>query len=108
MCFLFRFHISYINTCTGAGVKRYYGHGGAQAGKEPVKWTPQERMEKVMSENSKPLTHKVPEFARLMDVAVATVYSQVAKGAIPHIRIGKAIRIPCRVSEKLLEEAEGK
>ncbi len=61
-----------------------------------------------MSENSEPLTHKVPEVAELLDVARSTVYAGVATGEIPSIRIGDAIRIPRWYSKKLLEEAGSK
>ncbi len=61
-----------------------------------------------MSEKTKPLADTVPQFAEKWGLARTTVYDQCAKGLIPHIRLGTAIRIPHRVSEKLLEEAESK
>ena len=61
-----------------------------------------------MSENSEPLVDTVPEYAKDMKLAVSTVYAAVARGEIPSVRVGTAIRIPRRHKKKQLEEADGK
>ncbi len=61
-----------------------------------------------MPENVEALTDTVPEFARDMKLAVSTVYAAIQRGEIPCVRIGRAVRVPRRFKEKLLDEAEGK
>ncbi len=59
----------------------------------------QKNMDKPKNE---PLTETVEEFANALGVAESTVYAQIAKGTIEAIRIGRSVRIPRRVREKLL------
>lgn len=37
---------------------------------------------------------RVPEVAAWMDANVSTVYGAIASGALPHVRLGRLVRVP--------------
>lgn len=41
----------------------------------------------------------VEEYAERLNVSPYTVYREIKKGTIPHVRVGKAIRIPLSALE---------
>ena len=51
---------------------------------------------RIMSEQSNDgaLLLKVPDAARLLNISRDHCYELVARGEIPHIRLGRAIRVP--------------
>ena len=61
-----------------------------------------------MPETSETLTVTVPEFAKAVGMAETTVYAAIARGEIVAIRIGRAVRVPRRVLQELLEPQESK
>ena len=46
----------------------------------------------------------VPEAAERLRIGTNLAYELVARGEIPHIRIGRPIRIPVRVFERWIDE----
>ncbi len=47
-----------------------------------------------MSGNDYALLLKVPAAARLLDISKDHCYELIARGEIPHIRLGRVIRVP--------------
>ncbi len=58
-----------------------------------------------MSE-TEPLTMKVREFAEATDTAPSTVYAAIARGDLPAMWIGKSVRLPRWLLNKLREPQE--
>ncbi len=54
-----------------------------------------------MTDTTEPLTIKVPEYAKAADVSKSAVYEAIARGELPAIRIGRAVRLPRWLLEKL-------
>jgi excisionase family DNA binding protein len=58
----------------------------------------------TLSDNpTQPLTVTVEEFARDGRFAESTVYSAISRGEIQVVRVGRAIRIPRRERDRLLQ-----
>lgn len=47
---------------------------------------------------------RVPEAARMLEIGASTLYQMVLAGEIPHVRFGRAVRIPRAALERWLEE----
>ena len=54
-----------------------------------------------MTDTTEPLTIKVPEYAKATDVSKSAVYEAIARGELPAIRIGRAVRLPRWLLQKL-------
>lgn len=52
-----------------------------------------------------PKTYTINEFAEELKIHHGTVRRMIADGTIPHIRLGRAIRIPGTALDKLLDKA---
>jgi excisionase family DNA binding protein len=52
-----------------------------------------------------PLVLTVPEAAGLLSVGRNHIYSLIADGRLPAIRLGRAIRVPRRAVEQLIADA---
>ena len=59
-----------------------------------------------MSETAEPLTVTVPEYAQAAVVGRSTVYAAVARGELPAIWVGKSVRLPRWLLNKLKEPQE--
>jgi excisionase family DNA binding protein len=49
------------------------------------------------------LAIRVDEAARLLGLSRAMVYQMVARGELPHVRVGRAVIIPVKALEEWLE-----
>ena len=54
-----------------------------------------------MSDTAEPLTIRVPEYAEAADVSKSAVYEAIARGELPAIRVGRAVRLPRWLLNKL-------
>jgi excisionase family DNA binding protein len=55
-----------------------------------------------MKERPGSLTYSVPEGARKIGVSDNTMYEAIKRNEIPHIRIGKCVRIPKAALDRML------
>jgi excisionase family DNA binding protein len=53
-----------------------------------------------------PATYSIEEAARILGVGRTAAYDAARRGEIPSIRIGRAVRVPRRALERLLDAAE--
>lgn len=58
-----------------------------------------------MAEKVERLVYGVAEAAALLGLSKSGVYEAVAQGTLPHIRIGRSVRVPKAAIERILEEA---
>ena len=59
-----------------------------------------------MSENQRPLTVTVPEYAEATGFGESTVYAAIARGELPVVRAGRAVRLPRWLLDQLREPAK--
>ncbi len=58
----------------------------------------------AMSDTTEPpLAIEVPEYAKAADVSKSAVYEAIARGELPAIRIGRAVRLPRWLLNKLID-----
>lgn len=55
------------------------------------------------TESSQPVLLYVSEAAKMLALSRARVYQMVASGELPHVRFGKAVRIPCAALLRYIE-----
>ncbi len=48
----------------------------------------------------------VPEAAQVLGISRAFAYELVARGELPHVRLGRRIVVPVRVVERMLARAD--
>ena len=56
--------------------------------------------------DSEPLAMKVREYAEATDTAESTVYAAIARGDLPAVWVGKSVRLPRWLLNRLKEPQE--
>ncbi len=59
-----------------------------------------------MSENNEPLTVTVPEYCEATGFGQSTVYAAIARGELPVVRAGRAVRLPRWLLDRLKKGGE--
>ena len=60
-----------------------------------------------MSENGDALLLTVEQTAALLSVSRNSIYSLIREGTIPHVRLGRSIRVPRFGLERMIAELAG-
>jgi len=60
-------------------------------------------MDSVKTMPNVPLVYSVEEAGRLLRLSRATAYKMANNGSIPTLRFGRAVRVPVKALEALLE-----
>jgi excisionase family DNA binding protein len=55
---------------------------------------------------TEPILYRVDEAARMLSISRSEAYALVAKGLLPHVRIGSMIRIPVAALKAMAEHSQ--